>query len=272
MRNLFLLLSISSLLFSCENAESEQNQESSQEKQKIAIIPYQVLSNSPHDINSFTEGLEFYKGNLFESSAFVAEHPNTTSSIGTVNIKTGNVDKKIMLDGKLYFSEGITILDDKIYHVTYKNQKGFVYDANTYKLIKEFSYKNIEGWGLTNDGKNIIMSDGTHTLTYFDPNTLEVLKQLNVTENGTPIKYLNELEFINGYIYANIYTLDQIAKIDTATGNIVGTIDLSNLKKDATAKFSGSLETNGIAYNQTDSTITVTGKLWPAYYRIKIPL
>ena len=174
------------------------------------------------------------------------------------------------MDGKRYFSEGITILDDKIYHVTYKNQKGFVYDANTYKLIKEFSYKNIEGWGLTNDGKNIIMSDGTHTLTYFDPNTLEVVKQLSVNENGTPIKYLNELEFINGYIYVNIYTLDQVAKIDTATGNIVGTIDLSNLKKDATAKFSGSLETNGIAYNQADTTITVTGKLWPLYYRIKI--
>lgn len=271
MRNLFLFLFISILLFSCENSESEQKQESGQQKQKIETIPYQVLSNSPHDVNSFTEGLEFYKGNLFESSAFVSEHPNTTSSIGIVNVKTGNVDKKIVLDGKRYFSEGITILNGKIYHVTFKNQKGFVYDANTYKLIKEFSYKNIEGWGLTNDGKNIIMSDGTHMLTYFDPNTLEVVKQLSVNENGTPIKYLNELEFINGYIYANIYTLDQVAKIDTATGNIVGTIDLSNLKKDATAKFSGSLETNGIAYNQADTTITVTGKLWPVYYRIKIP-
>jgi glutamine cyclotransferase len=266
--SLFLLL----VGLSCQDDNSDQNDQNQDIKKSITQIPYQLIKTMPHDTNSFIEGLEYYKGEIYESSAFVAEFPNTTSSIGKVNPETGEVNKKIVLNKHLYFSEGITILQDKIFHVTYKNQKGFVYDAKSYRLLREFTYENKEGWGLTNDGTNLIMSDGTDILTFFDPNTLEVVRRLSVKENGVKIKNLNELEYIHNYIYANIYTLDQIAKINPITGEIEGILDLTNLKKDATNRFPKSIETNGIAFNPIDSTILVTGKLWPTYYKIKIAL
>lgn len=268
MRFLYSCICLSFLSISC--TKSDQN-DYSYESNSITNIPYQILGTIPHDTNSFIEGLEFYKGTLYESSAYLKDLPNTTSSIGVVNSSSGEIDKKIVLDKNLYFSEGITILNDRIYHVTYKNRKGFIYELSSYKKIKEFNYDNEEGWGLTNDGTHIIMSDGSHNLTFFDPNLLNVIKRLSVTENGLIKDQLNELEFINGYIYANVWTKDQIVKIDTFSGYVVGVIDCSNLKIDATNKFPRALETNGIAFDPSDSTILITGKIWPTYYKIKIP-
>lgn len=270
MRILKYYLFISLLIVSCFNDKSEKTEENVDNA--ITNIPYQLLGTIPHDVNSFTEGLEFYKGVLYESAAFLDRLPNTASSIGIVDLSTGDIEKKVILNKDVYFSEGITILHDKIYHVTYKNKTGFVFDVNTFKKVREFTYSNTEGWGLTNDGTNIIMSDGTNKLTYFDPITFKVEKTVNVTENGIKKGNLNELEYINGYIYANIWLKDQIVKIDPKSGYVVNIIDCSNLKMDATNRYAGALETNGIAFNKVDSTILITGKMWPVYYKVKFPI
>jgi glutamine cyclotransferase len=235
-------------------------------------INYSVVATYPHDKTAYTEGLLFHEGRLLESTGYTSNLPQTRSAIGVVDLKTGNFDTKVELDKKIYFGEGIVVLNNKLYQLTYKNQMGFIYDARSFKKIGQFGYPNKEGWGMTTDGKNLIFSDGTYNLSYLDPQTLKVTKALTVTENGYALQNLNELEFINGYIYANVWLTNRIVKIDTATGQVVGSLELDGIFSNARAKDNGLNELNGIAYDSTSGKILVTGKLWPHIYEIKFAI
>lgn len=242
------------------------------ESAKIPEIKFTVENQYPHDINSFTEGFLFHDNKLFESTGAPDNIPQAKSLFGIVDLKTGKIDVKAELDRNIYFGEGIVFLNGKIFQLTYKNQIGFIYDGKTFKNIGKFNYANREGWGLTTDGKCLIMSDGTSYLTYLDPTNFSVVKTLDVAENGYVLEHLNELEFIKGFIYANIYTTNTIVKIDPKTGDVVGKMDLSSLLYESKVRNPNSLETNGIAYDSISDKVLVTGKLWPTIYEIKFPL
>lgn len=241
------------------------------EETPIADIQYTVVSRYTHDVTAFTEGLLFHNNKLFESTGAPENLPQTKSLFGVVSLKTGKIDVKAELDKTIYFGEGIVILKGKVFQVTYRNQMGFIYDAKTFKNIDTFNYANKEGWGLTTDGKSIIMSDGSSYLTYIDPDSFVVTKVLAVKEGSYDLIYLNELEYINGFIYANIYTTNNIVKIDPVSGKVIGKIDISSLLNESKGINPNSLETNGIAYDSITDKILVTGKLWPTIYEIKFP-
>jgi glutamine cyclotransferase len=189
--------------------------------------------------------------------------------MGIVDLKTGKMDIKVELDRNNFFGEGIVFFGDKLFQLTYKNQVGFIYDSRSYAKTGSFHYSNKEGWGLTTDGKSLIMSDGTNIITFLDPDSLKVIKTLNITFNGSSALYVNELEYINGYLYANIWTTSNIAKIDLQTGEIIGIIDLTKLYTEAKKKFPMAEATNGIAYDPATDRIYVTGKFWPFIFQIK---
>lgn len=239
---------------------------------EIAAINFSVVKEHPHDITSFTEGFLFHDGKLFESTGASPGLPQTRSLFGIVDTANGKIDVKAEIDKNTYFGEGMVILKGKVFQVTYKNQKGFIYDAKNFKSLGEFTYTNKEGWGLTTDGKSIIMSDGTSYLTYLDPTNFSVTKILEVAENNRILENLNELEYIKGFIYANIWMTNTIVKIDPTTGDVVGKMDLSDLAYQSKTKNPNALEMNGIAYDSISNKIMVTGKLWPTIYEIKFPL
>jgi|WetSurMetagenome_2_1015567.scaffolds.fasta_scaffold11844_2 glutaminyl-peptide cyclotransferase len=238
---------------------------------QIEAINYSVIKTWPHDRGSYTEGFLFHDNQLFESTGSPENYPDTRSLFGIVDLKTGKIEVKAELDRNKYFGEGIVFFGDKLIQLTYQTQTGFIYDAKTFKQTGTFTYANKEGWGLTTDGKFIIMSDGTSTITYLDPGSLKPIKKFEVTFNGSPALYINELEFINGYIYANIWTTSNIAKIDPGNGKVTGIIDLSKLLSEAKKENPESEATNGIAYDRTTDRIFVTGKFWPYIYQIKFP-
>lgn len=239
---------------------------------EIAAINFSVVKEYPHDMTSFTEGFLFHNNKLFESTGASPGLPQTRSLFGIVDTATGKIDVKAELDKTIYFGEGMVILKGKVFQVTYKNQKGFIYDAENFKNLGEFSYTNKEGWGLTTDGKSIIMSDGTSYLTYIDPDSFKITRILEVAENDRIVENLNELEFIKGFIYANIWMTNTIVKIDPNTGDVVGKMDLSDLAYQSKTKNPDALEMNGIAYDSISNKVLVTGKLWPTIYEIKFPL
>lgn len=232
------------------------------------VIPYTTRAIYPHDTTLFTEGLVFHNGLLYESGGAPPELPFTRSVIGVNDLVTGKFTPKIEIDKSLYFGEGIVFLNNKLYQLTYKNQKGFVYDANTFKKIDEFTYANAEGWGLTTDGKSIIMSDGTEHLIFLDPGSYKPVRMLKVSENGVVRDSLNELEYIKGFIYANIWQTSIIVKVDTTTGNIVGKLDLSAIRNEVLNRKPTIDVLNGIAYDSATGKVWVTGKLWPSVYEI----
>ena len=237
----------------------------------VAPVPsiYYGLSNTyPHDTTSFTEGLVIHKGKLYESTGSPDDMPQTRSLIGELDLTNGKINKKIELDRRKYFGEGIVFLNDKLYQLTYQNKLGFVYDAITFKKLGEFVFPVKEGWGMTTDGTLLIISDGTNILTCLDPANFQTVKTINVTDPNGAVSKLNELEYINGFIYANVYTTSYVIKIDPGTGNVIGKIDLSSLVNEAKAKYPGSLELNGIAYDPLKGTAYVTGKMWPHIYEI----
>lgn len=241
------------------------------DENNVQAISYEVVRSYPHDKGSYTEGLVFHNNQLFESTGAPDDYPGTRSVIGPVDLKTGRIDVRIELDRNRYFGEGIVFFKDSLFQLTYKSQTGFIYNSNTFIRIGFFTYSNKEGWGLTTDGKSIIMSDGTNIITYLDPDSLKVIKTLNITFNGSSALYMNELEYINGYLYANIWTTPNIAKIDPQNGKIVGIIDLSSLVNKVRKEYPMSEVANGIAYDSPRDRIFVTGKFWPAIFQIKFP-
>jgi glutaminyl-peptide cyclotransferase len=237
----------------------------------IPLINYAVKKTYPHDTTSFTEGLLVHEGSIYESTGSPDDMPQTRSLIGNIDLATGKINKKVELDREKYFGEGIVFLKEKIYQLTYKNKKGFIYDAKTFKKLGEFEFPSAEGWGMTTDGSYLIMSDGTHTITYLDPADFKTKKTINVTSNKGAETKINELEFINKFIYANVYETNTIIKIDTATGKVAGRLELGSLAIEAKSRYPGSMEMNGIAYDSVLNKVYVTGKMWPALYEIDFP-
>ncbi|MFV8353747.1 glutaminyl-peptide cyclotransferase [Flavobacterium sp. XS2P14] len=228
------------------------------------LLKYTILNTYPHDTLAYTQGLEFYRDTLYEGTGQYGK-----SSLRKTDYKTGKVYKQTDLDSK-YFGEGITILNNKVYQLTWQNNEGYVYNADTFQKEKTFTYfKPIEGWGLTNDGKNLYQSDGTEKIWIMDPTTLKEVDYLNVYSFETKIKSINELEWIDGKIYGNVYQKDAIAIINPKNGAVEAIINLADLKKKIT-KLPDTDVLNGIAYNPKTKTIFVTGKNWDKMFEIKI--
>ena len=263
-----LYLMLFYIVTGCNNNPKKTVDDTDLSTPSVAFINYAVKASFPHDPSLFTEGFLLHDGKFFESTGSPENVPQAKSMIGISDLQTGKFDKKIGLDKK-YFGEGIVFFNNKLYELTYKNKIGFIYDASSFKLIDSFTYKNAEGWSLTTNGKQIIMDDGTDVLTYLDPVSLKPVKYLRVTENGLPRDSLNELEYIRGFLYANIWLNNAIVKIDTATGKVVGRLDLSSLTFEAKNKNPAADVLNGIAYDSTADKIYVTGKLWPNIYEIE---
>ncbi len=226
-------------------------------------MTYQVIENYPHLKTSYTQGLEYYKGYLYEGTG-----ENGHSKLMKVNIKTGEVLKSIDLEDK-YFGEGITILNNKIYQLTYHAKKGFVYDLNTFALVDSFTFASAEGWGLTNDGTYLIMSNGTNVLTWLDPTDFSIVKKLQVANNRGLMSNLNELEYIDGMIYANIYTTNYIVKIDSETGKVLEEINMEGIINLYHRNGDRIDHLNGIAYDSENNKMYVTGKLYPRLFEVK---
>lgn len=228
------------------------------------IYNYKVKNKYPHSKNNYTQGLEYYNGVLYEGTGEYKQ-----SGLYKVNLTSGKILQSHQLDDK-YFGEGITILNDKIYQLTYRAQKGFVYNLDDFAVIDSFQIKAKEGWGLTNDGTNLIMSDGSHILTWLDPNDFSIVKTLQVANNKDIIYYLNELEYIDGIIYANIYTTEIIVQIDAKTGKILAEINCKGIID----MYKNGIDTinymNGIAFDAKNERLFVTGKLWPQLFEIEL--
>lgn len=235
----------------------------------IPLLNFHYVTFYPHDTTSFTEGLLIYMDVLFESTGSPSGS-RFRSVFGPLDLKTGKINIKAELDKEKYFGEGIAYLNGKFYQLNLYNSIGFIYDAITYEKLGEYSFPCSEGWGLTTDGKYLIMSDGTDKLTYLDPQTFGVVKIISVTEGGKPKAQLNELEYIESYIYANIWLTNTIVKINPSNGKVSGVIDLTSLANDAKKVYSGSMEMNGVAFNPRSNTILFTGKLWPKIYEIAL--
>jgi glutaminyl-peptide cyclotransferase len=226
------------------------------------IDGYQVIHVYPHDATAFTQGLIYADGHLYESTG-----QNGKSSIRMVDVYTGQVLQKHDLPSE-YFGEGLTDWGSILIQLTWKAHKGFVYDRFSFSQLRTFSYEG-EGWGLTHDKTQLILSDGTSQLHFFDPNSFKVTRRLRVTdEAGHPVDNLNELEFVHGEIYANIWHSDQIARISPSNGKVLGWIDLSGII-DKRELSSPEAVLNGIAYDSSTDRLFVTGKLWPKLFEIR---
>jgi glutaminyl-peptide cyclotransferase len=227
-----------------------------------AVMGYSIVATYPHDTTAFTEGLLFYKGDLYEGTG-----ENGESKLMKVDLKTGKALRSMNLD-KEYFGEGILIINDTVYQLTYREHKGFMYSLKDFKKLKEFPLAT-EGWGMTTNGKEIIVSDGSSNLYYYQPGTFNLLHKQEITEAGSLRNNINELEYIDGFIYANQYLSNYILKIDTGTGKVVAKADLSDVDKKIKAAYPPADVLNGIAYDAATGKIYVTGKNWPELYEIK---
>lgn len=225
-------------------------------------ISYKLKSRWKHDPEAWTQGLLIHQGKLYESTG------QKQSYIGIVDIASGKTEKKVVLDDQ-YFGEGITILNNKLYQLTWQSHVGFVYDAKTFKKIKEFSYPT-EGWGLTHDNHHLIMTDGTEKLIYLDTATLKPVKTIQVKDKYGFATKLNELEYMEGFILANQWESNRILKIDPQTGMVVGSLDLTPLVQEAKMDNPRADVLNGIAYHTNTKLLIVTGKLWPSAYVLQL--
>ena len=227
------------------------------------LLKYTIVNTYPHDIEAFTEGFEFFRDTLMESTG-----QNGKSYFAKIDYKTGKAYKKVAI-AQEYFGEGITVINDKIYQLTWQNGEGFIYDANTMKKLNTFKYdKKVEGWGMTNDGATIYHSDGTEKIWTMNPETQKLTDYVNVYTNDSKIKSINELEWINGQLYGNIWQKDAIAVINPKTGAVKAVLDLSALRAKVTNKEAEVL--NGIAFNKKTNTLFVTGKNWNKTFEIKV--
>jgi glutamine cyclotransferase len=245
------------------------------ETQPVSVTPvfrYDIVNSYPHDPEAFTQGLVFRDGALIESTG-----RNGRSTLRRVQLETGNVLQQTKIDDQ-YFAEGLTDWGNRLIQLTWVTNVGFVYDLGSFKRLQTFKYDG-EGWGLTHDGRRLIMSDGTPTLRFLDPESLKVTGRVTVRDRGRPVDDLNELEFVNdkerrqgvpadGLVYANVWTTDRIAMINPESGEVVGWIDLSGLMPPAFT--SGDAVLNGIAWDAGRQRLFVTGKLWPRLFEVRI--
>ncbi|MEO6540976.1 MAG: glutaminyl-peptide cyclotransferase [Ferruginibacter sp.] len=231
-------------------------------------IPYTIVAEYPHDTSAYTQGLEFHNGKLYEGTG---DFKN--SSLRITDYKTGKVEKKHMMGTDTVFGEGITILKNKIYQLTWESNIVYVYDANNIdKPIQTFKWP-YDGWGITNNGTDLIISTGSANLYFVNPDDFRLKSTINVSDNSGSIDSINELEFIDGFVYANIYMTDVIIKIDPASGHVVGKMELPGMKEKFFANQNIPNRTdvlNGIAYDSATKKILVTGKRWPKMFELKL--
>ncbi len=225
-------------------------------------LDFEIVHDYPHDPSAFLQGLLWHEGYLYESTGLYGQ-----STLRRVDLSTGRILKLIHLPSNL-FGEGLAAVDKRLVQLTWKSKLGFVYDCDSFALLRRFTY-NTEGWGLTYDGKMLIMSDGSSTLTYLDPVTFSPVRRLAVTMNGRPVENLNELEFIEGAIWSNVWETDLIVSIDPGTGHVNSYLDLKGILPDRMRTGREDV-LNGIAYDSRQKRIFVSGKLWPRIFEIKI--
>ena len=229
----------------------------------IPVYGYQVVRAYPHDTGAYTEGLFYKDGYLYESTGQVGQ-----STVRKVALETGDVVQRHRLP-KQYFGEGIVAWKDRLVQLTWQSGTGFVYDLASFTPQRSFSYEG-EGWALTRDDTHLYMSDGTPVLRVLDPETLQVVRRITVTADGTPVTHLNELEWVDGEIYANVWLTDRIARIDPASGHVVGWIDLAGLFDINRLPNPGDDVLNGIAWDAEHKRLFVTGKCWPQLFEITL--
>ena len=222
---------------------------------------YEIVRSHPHDPAAFTQGLTIADGQLYEGTGLHGQ-----SSLRRVDLSTGAALQRIALDGR-YFGEGIAVVGDRIVQLTYQTGVGFVYDRKTFAKQREFTYSG-EGWGLTYDGQRLIMSDGSDTLRFWNPETMAEKGRLRVRDGDRAVDRINEMEYVDGVIYANIWQEDRIARIDPKTGVVTAWIDMSNLLT-ATERSRGVDVLNGIAHDPKTGHFLITGKLWPWVFEVK---
>jgi len=232
--------------------------------ENVARYSYEVVKAWPHDRGAFTQGLVFHGSSLIESTGLHGQ-----SSLRSVDQASGRVLKQVALPSR-YFAEGVAIIGARAFLLTWQNRQGFVYDADTFQLQREFAYEG-EGWGLTTNGDVLILSDGTSRLRFLNPETFAVVRTVEVTLNGKPVDRLNELEFIAGEIFANVWQTDEVVRIDPATGRVVGVIDFSGLLSPQDRRTDTDV-LNGIAYDPTQDRLLVTGKRWPWIFEVRLKM
>ena len=265
---LVVVLGVALLCLQCKTSGPSNNNSSSPTTTQTpanAPVPkygYQIVNIWPHDSNAFTQGLILMDGKLLESTG-----QEGFSSLRQVELETGKVLKKVDVPVP-FFAEGITALNGKVYQLTWQHGVGFIYDAQTLDRVGEFNYQG-EGWGLTTDGQSLILSDGSDRLRFIDPTSFRVTRTIAVRNGSWPVEQLNELEYVNGEIYANVWHHDRIATIDPQSGRLTAWIDLTGLMPEGELQDSEAV-LNGIAYDQASDKLIVTGKLWPRVFEIKI--
>lgn len=267
-----IIIIIIALISACNNGDKKGSVETVEPSSNIpapAAVQYTVVNIYPHDTSAFTQGLVYYNNMLYEGTGQKKE-----STLRLVDLKTGNIEKKVDIDPD-FFGEGITILNDTIYQLTWQDHVVLVYSLKDLKLIKRFNWAN-EGWGITHDNTNLIISDGTDKLYYVRPSDFKLMKIVSVSNNLGPVNNLNELEYIDGFVYANQWESDYILKIDPNSGYVVGVLDftnalkrLANINYDSEAREKGAV-LNGIAWDASTGRIFVTGKNWPKLLEIKL--
>jgi glutaminyl-peptide cyclotransferase len=231
----------------------------------VKVIPYTIISQYPHDTASYTQGLEFYKGKLYESGG---DFKNSLLQFG--DAKTGKIDKTHKMGTDKIFGEGITILNGKLYQLTWQTHEVFVYDVKDIsKVIQQYTWP-YDGWGITNNGTDLIITTGGADLYFVDPTTFKVKNTVHIHDNAGPVDSVNELEYVDGFVWGNIYQTNDIVKIDPQTGTIVGKMNFDNLLDPQSRLQSRAEAMNGIAYDSTSKTFFITGKRWPKMYEMRV--
>ena len=251
----------------CSNSKSAPDKQNANASPGAAVArqdSFEIVNSYPHDPTAFLQGLLWYDGAFYESTG---SHVSSISTVRRVEFPSGKVAQSIKLSPE-YFGEGLALVDDRLIQLTWQSNKGFVYDRATLRLLRDFAY-NTEGWGITYDGKNLIMSDGSNVLTYLDPQSFQPVRKLSVTMNNRPVENLNELEFIEGEIWSNVWHSDLILRIDPDSGRTNSFLNLKGIlppemRTDPEAVL------NGIAYDPQTKRIFVSGKLWPRLFEIKV--
>ena len=246
-----------------KSKEQEPVQATDNKPAQAQRLSYEVVASHPHDPGAFLQGLVWHDGGFYESTGQYG-----ASSLRRVEFPSGKVIKQVKLDPEL-FGEGLALVNDRLVQLTWTTKRGFVYDRETFKVLREFTYQN-EGWGLTYDGTDLIMSDGSDRLTYLDGETYQQKRVLKVTRDGRPVQQLNELEFIEGEIWANVWHQDVILRIDPATGQVTKVIDLRGIIKREMLGGNPEAVLNGIAYDAQGKRVFVSGKLWPLIFEIRV--
>jgi glutamine cyclotransferase len=272
MRQLFSLLLLTSFFAGCGAAGTKTNSlpidaappnaNANASRAAVPVYGYEVVNTFPHDPEAFTQGLIFHDGALLESTG-LERH----STLRRVELQTGKVLKKIDVPS-YFFAEGMTLFGGKIYQLTWKGEKGFVYDPQTFEKAGEFTYTG-EGWGLTHDADSLILSDGSNKIRFNDPADYSVKRTISVTDGGRPIVALNELEYVKGEVYANVWHQNRVARIDPQTGGVKGWIDFTGLLKQGDVTDEEAV-LNGIAYDESGDRLFVTGKLWPKLFEVRL--